>query len=214
MTNLILHYLHRDEGNWKTRLSVCLQNPAGYTPAEAEAMIRPRLIDREYFYPEKIGLEYAVSRFDWHEFDCVEEDNTGGEKPLAMSLETLLEKLKESNKAHLQPIHIHKVPAAIPLRLAVSWLEFLRDLRQTMGLILSLVRKDSAVLVFRNDADWELLEETLRLDAGSGNFDRELRTRIERALQGVKTLPHLRTALAPLRQKVARFEARLARWVK
>lgn len=214
MTNLILHYFHRDEGNWKTRLSVCIQNPADYTPAEAEEMIRQRLVDREFFYPERIGLEYAVSRFDWHEMDCVENDSEGMEKPIAITLETLLEKLEESNKVHLQPITIHKIPAAIPVRLAVSWLEFLRDLRQTMSLILALVRKDSAVLVFRNDADWNLLEETLRLDAGSGNFDRDLRQGIKHALDGVKNLPNLRACLAPLRLKVARFETLLARWVK
>lgn len=214
MTNLILHYFHRDEGNWKTRLSVCFQNPAGYTPAEAEEMIRQRLIDREFFYPEKIGLEYAISRFDWHEMDCVENDSAGLEKPIAITFETLLEKLEESNKAHLKPIKVHKIPAAIPVRLAVSWLEFLRDLRQTMGLILTLVRKDSAVLVFRNDEDWNLIEETLRLDAGSGNFDRDLRRSIERALDGVKDIPHLRASLTPLRLKVARFEALLARWAK
>lgn len=214
MTNLILHYIHRDEGNWKTRLSVCIQNPAGYTPAESEEMIRQRLVDREFFYPDRVGLEYAVSRFDWHEFDCVENDSAGVEKPIAMTFETLLEKLEESNQAHLKPIKIHKIPTAIPLRLAISWLEFLRDLRQTMGLILKLVRKDSAVLVFRNDEDWNLLEETLRLDAGSGNFDRDLRRSIEHALDGVKGLPNLRASLAPLRLKVTRFETLLARWVK
>lgn len=214
MTNLILHYIHRDEGNWKTRLSVCIQNPAGYTPAESEEMIRQRLVDREFFYPDRVGLEYAVSRFDWHEFDCVENDSAGVEKPIAMIFETLLEKLNESNEAHLKPIKIHKIPTAIPLRLAISWLEFLRDLRQTMGLILKLVRKDSAVLVFRNDEDWNLLEETLRLDAGSGNFDRDLRRSIEHALDGVKGLPNLRASLAPLRLKVTRFETLLARWVK
>jgi hypothetical protein len=214
MTNLILHYFHRDEGNWKTRLSVCVQNPAGTTSEEAEEMIRQRLIDREFFYPDRVGLEYAVSRFDWHELDCVENDSEGVEKPIAMTFETLLEKLEVSSKAHLKPIKVHKISAVIPLRLAISWLEFLRDLRQTMGLILTLVRKDSAVLVFRNDEDWNLIEETLRLDAGSGNFDRDLRRSIERALDGVKDIPHLRASLAPLRLKVARFETFLARWVK
>ena len=82
MTNLILHYLYRDEGNWKVRLSVCVQNPAGTTAEEAEEMIRQRLVDREFFHPEKIGLEYAVEQPDWHEFDCVENDSEGAQNKL------------------------------------------------------------------------------------------------------------------------------------
>ena len=49
-----------------------------------------------------------------------------GLAPLAITLESLLDDLKESNKAHLQPIKVHKIPAVIPIRLAVCWLEFLR----------------------------------------------------------------------------------------
>ena len=82
MTNLILHYLYRDEGNWKTRLSVCVQNPAGYLPEEAEEMFRQRLVDREFFYPDRVELEYAVSRLDWHELDCVENDSEGAQNKL------------------------------------------------------------------------------------------------------------------------------------
>ena len=125
MTNLILHYLHRDEGNWKDRFEVCIQNPAGYTAKQAEGMIRECLIDGEFFYPEKVGMSFSVAT-DWHEPDCIEVDH-GGLAPISMTLETLLDNLKESNKAHLQPINIHKIPVMIPIRLAVCWLEFLRQ---------------------------------------------------------------------------------------
>ena len=125
MTNLILHYLHRDEGNWKDHFEACIQNPAGYTAEQAEGMIRECLIDREFFYPEKIGLSFSVAT-DWHELDCIEVDHEGT-APLIMTIDTLLEDLKESNKAHLQPIKIHKIPVVIPIRLAIRWLEFLRQ---------------------------------------------------------------------------------------
>ncbi len=125
MTNLILHYLHRDEGNWKDRFEVCIQNPAGYTAEQAEGMIRECLIDGEFFYPEKVGLFFSVAT-DWYELDCVEADQEGL-APLTMTIESLLDNLKESNKAYLRPIKIHKVPAGIPIRLAVCWLEFLRQ---------------------------------------------------------------------------------------
>jgi hypothetical protein len=124
MTHLILHYLHRDEGNWKDRFEACIQNPAGCTAEQAEGMIRECLIDGEFFYPEKVGLPFSVAT-DWHELDCVEVDTEGTALPVMM-LDTLLEELKESNKAYLRPIQIHNIPAMIPIRLAVCWLEFLR----------------------------------------------------------------------------------------
>jgi hypothetical protein len=124
MTHLILHYLHRDEGNWKDRFEACIQSHAGCTAEQAEGMIRECLIDGEFFYPEKVGLPFSVAA-DWHELDCVEAA-TEGTVPLVMTLDTLLEGLKESNQAHLQPIQIHNIPAMIPIRLAVCWLEFLR----------------------------------------------------------------------------------------
>jgi hypothetical protein len=125
MTNLILHYLHRDEGNWKDRFEACIQNPAGYSAQQAEGMIRECLIDGEFFYPQKVGLPFSVAT-DWHELDCVEvaaEETV----PLAVTLESLLDNLRESNKAYLRPIKIHKIPAGIPIRLAICWLEFLRQ---------------------------------------------------------------------------------------
>jgi hypothetical protein len=124
MTNLILHYLHRDEGNWKDRFEACIQNPAGCTAEQAEGMLRDCLIDGEFFYPQNVGFSFSVAN-DWHELDCVEAD-AEGLAPLAITLESLLEGLKESNKAHLQPMKIHKISAVIPIRLAVCWLEFLR----------------------------------------------------------------------------------------
>ena len=125
MTNLILRYLHRDEGNWKDRFAACIQNPAGCTAQQAEGMIRECLIDGEFFYPEKVGLSFSVAT-DWHELDCVEVDTGGIVLPLT-TLDALLEGLKESNKAYLRPIQIHNIPAVIPIRLAVCWLEFLRQ---------------------------------------------------------------------------------------
>jgi len=88
-------------------------------------MLRECLIDGEFFYPQKVGLPFSVAS-DWHELDCVE---VAAEElvPLGTSLESLLDNLRESNKAYLRPIKIHKIPAVIPIRLAVCWLEFLRQ---------------------------------------------------------------------------------------
>jgi len=121
MTNLILRYRR----NWKDRFEVCIENPANYTAEQAEQMLRECLIDGEFFYPQKVGLSFSVAS-DWYALGCVEVAAEEIALP-GKTLETLLEELKESNKAHLQPIKIHKIPAVIPIRLAVCWLEFLRQ---------------------------------------------------------------------------------------
>ncbi len=214
MSNLIINYLHRDEGNWQDHLSVCVQNPAGYTPVEAEKTIRGLLIDREFFYPEKVGLSrsnYAASS-DWHELDCVMADDESVD-PLDMTLETLLEKLDESNKFYLKPIKVHKVPARIPIRLAVSWLEFLRETRQALDETLALLHKNSVVMVFKSDSDCHIIEDTLRLDCRSGNFDRDLRRSIERALNGAKEICDLHSIILCIRQRSSNIQKRIQKAV-
>jgi hypothetical protein len=191
MTNLIIHYLHRDEGNYKDRLEACIQNPANYSAGEAEQQMRRLLINHEYFYPEQVGLEkseYAEGG-DWHEFDKVEMADAD-QTPFAMTLETLLDHLRQSNQSFLnsKPIKVHKIPAGIPIRFAISWLEFLRETRAYLSTIMALIRKDSVVVVFRSGEDWNLIEETLRLDAQSGNFDRDLRKSITCALDNMREL--------------------------
>jgi hypothetical protein len=211
MTNLILHYLHRDEGNWKNRFEVCIQNPADYTAEQAEQMIRECLIDGEFFYPEKVSLPFFAAA-DWYELDRVEAD-CKELVPLPTTFESLLDNLKESNKAHLQPIKVYKIPAGIPIRLAVSWLEFLHEMRQALGAITVLVRKDSVVIVFKNDNDWNLIEETLRLDSQSGNFDRDLRRDIERALDGVKEICNLRSSINLIHRKARNILKRVEKMI-
>jgi hypothetical protein len=211
MTNLILHYLHRDEGNWKDRFEACIQNPAGHTAEQAEQLIRECLIDREFFYPEKVGLSFSIAT-DWHELDCVEADHEGL-APLPTTLESLLDNLRESNKVYLQPIKVHKVHAGISIRLAVSWLEFLRELRQALDIIATLVRKDNVVRVFKSDSDWHIVEETLRLDSQSGNFDRDLRRDIERALDGAKEICDLRPSINLIFRKSGSIQKRIEKMI-
>jgi len=207
MTNLILRYIHRDEGNWKDRFEAHIQNPAGYTAEQAEQMIRECLIDGEFFYPGRVGMSFSVAT-GWHELDCVESDQEGTTPP-TLTLETLLDKLKESNKVHLQPIKIHKIPAGISIRLAVSWLEFLREMRQVLGGISALFHKNNVVIVFKSDSDWDVIEETLRLDSRSGNFDRELRRHIEHALDGAKEICDLPSSVNLIRKKSRNIQKRI-----
>ena len=54
----------------------------------------------------------------------------------------------------MTPIKIHKIPAAIPLRLAVSWLEFLRELRAIPRAIVAFIRNEDVMIAARDE--WEI----------------------------------------------------------
>lgn len=204
MSNLIIHYLYRDESNSKDWLDEVIQNPADYSAEQATQMIKKVLIDQEYFYPENVGLSRSdwAGYGDWHEFDGVAlaPDES---KPIAMTLESLLYNLRESNRnfLNIKPIQVHKIPAGIPLGLAISWLEFLRETRQDLKMIVKFVRKESVVMVFKSQDDLDIITETLRLDANSGNFEGDLRKSILHALNGMKELVGLPDFIQKLYRK-------------
>lgn len=207
MTTILFHYLHRDEGNWKDHLKAVVDNPNNLPLDEIESRIKSALIDGEYFYHRNIGLlpsEYAESG-DWHEFDGIEE--TSPKTDFVFTVEELLERLE---KVKPTP-QVHKIPGFIPIRLAVAWLEFLRETRQSIEIITHACRGKKIVMAF-NDDDWEILSETLDLDARSGNFDSELRKDILRALDRAVTIEI--TPLKILRRKIPYLEARIRKIVQ
>jgi hypothetical protein len=106
---------------------------------------------------------------------------------------------------------IHKIPSFIPIRFAVCWLEFLRETRQSIEIITNACKGKKTVMVF-NDRDWEILSETLDLDARSGNFDNELRKDILRALDRATTIEI--DPLKALRRKLPYLKARIRKIVE
>jgi len=74
-SNLEFHYLHRDEGNYKMHGSIIFKNPELLSPAKAAALMKEKLIDGEYFYPNDVQIpvfeEHSGLRHfftDWYEF--------------------------------------------------------------------------------------------------------------------------------------------------
>lgn len=79
MPNIKFNYLYRDGGNYKNYGFVILSNPGNLALTEVEKLIRNKLIDGEWFYPEEWGLpelffDWVDFRVDptWHEFGNVE----------------------------------------------------------------------------------------------------------------------------------------------
>jgi PHD/YefM family antitoxin component YafN of YafNO toxin-antitoxin module len=103
-------------------------------------------------------------------------------------------------------LKIHKIPSSIPLRPAVSWLEFLRETHESIETITSICRGKKAVVVFRDD-DWSLLSETLDIDAHSANFEPGLRRDIDNALGRVVVIDF--GLLTALRRKLHQIERRI-----
>ncbi len=63
--NLKFEYLYRDSGNFKQFGFIVLANPTQINPDNATFLIKPYLLDGEFFYPDKI----QVPRLENFEFD-------------------------------------------------------------------------------------------------------------------------------------------------
>lgn len=206
MTNILFSYMHRDEGNYKDHLEAVIENPNNIPLNEIEKRIKDTLIDGEFFHHDQIGLprsEYAESGH-WHEFVSIEQCNpilSTVQFPL-MTVEALLDNFESAKKGR-EKLKTRQIGPFVPKRLAVSWLEFLGEMRQDVETITNACKGNKTVMVF-NDGDWEILSETLELDAHSGNFDKDLRKDILRALDRAFTIEV--APMRELRRKVRRLE--------
>ncbi len=88
---ILFNYLHRDSGNWKKFGCKRFSNPDQLTLAEVEKMIRENLIDKEYFYPNQVGIKKFkfhrnLDDYSWYEFESVEilESKDFGKKTLEL----------------------------------------------------------------------------------------------------------------------------------
>ena len=75
------HYLYRDSGNYKMFGHKDFSNPNHLTIEEISQQIQTSLIDSEYFYPGKVGIQkFRRHRhpddFCWYEFDRLEAIST------------------------------------------------------------------------------------------------------------------------------------------
>lgn len=101
---------------------------------------------------------------------------------------------------------VYKIPSFISLRSVVSLLEFIRETRQSMEITINICKGKKVAVVFRDD-DWNLLSETLDMDAHSANFERGLRKDIDSALGRAVVLDI--EPFTTLRKKLHQFEQRI-----
>ena len=99
-----------------------------------------------------------------------------------------------------------KIPSFISLRSVVSLLEFIRQTRQSIEITINICKGKKVAVVFRDD-DWNLLSETLDMDAHSVNFESGLRKDIDIALGRAVVLDI--EPFTTLRKKLHQFEQRI-----
>ncbi|MEP0805856.1 MAG: hypothetical protein HRF47_10215 [Chloroflexota bacterium] len=190
MTNILFHYIHRDEGNSKDFLTVVLENPDNLPLDAIEARIKRLLVDGVFFVPNSIGLprsDYADPS-DWHEFDHIEESDSflsTIQFPL-MTVGQLIDRLQNEQRSVKNQRRSEKT--------VVSLLQFLKNLRGVLGDVVKSGGNGKIVMVF-NKEDWSLLLETLELDAKSEIFESNLRESILLALGRSKLID-----IAPLKK--------------
>lgn len=92
MNRLIISYMYRDYSNEKLHQTAILENPDNEPADLAEAHIRDRIEDGEFFIPDRAGLS-PVNGFDGelHELEYVEVYEGSGET--VATLQEVLERL-------------------------------------------------------------------------------------------------------------------------
>lgn len=79
MPNIKFSYLYRDAGNYKNYGHVIFANPNNFSLEQVMELIKPKLIDGQWFYTKEWGLpDLYFDRWDqeldhgFHEFEGVE----------------------------------------------------------------------------------------------------------------------------------------------
>ncbi|WKZ38375.1 MAG: hypothetical protein QY332_10580 [Anaerolineales bacterium] len=180
----ILQYMHRDDGNWKTRDTVLLSNKKGLTESKAERSIRENLLDEDgHFFPLEAGLQILDGcEHDWHEFVHIEfvrdDESLFNLKPL-MDISDLIGKLGKSKKKHASCTQLHNagVLPSFP-RLVSEVLSVLHELWTALY-----AYRGKVVLVAIHLDDFHTIEKTLEMDSESSAFDSEIRRSLKRGLK-------------------------------
>lgn len=103
--NLQFNYLYRDAGNYKNFGNIIFSNPDSITASDAESKIRYFLIDKNFFYAEKLNLQtlyfddYSSDDHALHEFESISETKSHCTDQQKRTIQNLIDILRIT---HLQ----------------------------------------------------------------------------------------------------------------
>lgn len=206
----LLHYVHRDDGNWKTSEVILLSNRKELSQSEVEKLIRENLLDDDgHFYPLEVGLKNLDGcDHEWHEIERIEyvraDESLFELKPLT-DVSELIKLLAKSRKRHTHrtPGKSSSVIPSIP-SLVKDVMTVLNELWRVL-----FSYRGKVVLVAIHLDDYATIEETLEMDSQSTAFDPDIRESLKRGLKRMKEIDV--NPVFELRRKLLRIEKEIPR---
>jgi hypothetical protein len=103
--NIDFEYIYRDAGNNKIWNRVVFANPLGLSTVQILGLIRPALIDQQYFVADEVRL--PILRFpvfdqdldhDWYEYSTVEETQNDPDDILERTIDEFIMEVIRSSR--------------------------------------------------------------------------------------------------------------------
>jgi len=199
-----VHYLHRDDGNYKTHGVVSFKNRKKLSPTEIKKTLNEYSLDKDgAFYPLEVGLRILYgSEHEWHELTDVIEVEYSDNIDLP-DISSLIQQFQKMSKRH---IHSRKHKSVIP---SISSLikDVITVLNELWRVLFSY--RGKVVLVAIHLDDYATIEETLEMDSQSTAFDPDIRESLKRGLKRMKEIDV--KPVFELRRKLLRIEKEIPR---
>jgi hypothetical protein len=201
-TYILLHYLHRDDGNYKEHGTALFINRKGLAEDRIVKELKDNSLDRDgAFLPRAVGMRALYGdEHEWHEVVGVESaaSETIEDDGLA-DVADLIRRFKRMRKKHIAPSARRAIPPV--LSLVSDVLSVLHELWTALY-----TYRGKVVLVAVHLDDFHTIEETLTMDSESYAFDPEIRHILRRGLKRMKEVDI--KPIFDLRKRLMRIQKR------
>lgn len=197
-----VHYLHRDDGNYKTHGVELFKNKKKISSTEIKNTLNENSLDKDgAFYPLEVGLCILYgSEYEWHELtDVIEvEHNDSLDLPDISSLIQQFQKMSKRHKSRHKSV-ITSIPSLIK--------DVMTVLNELWRVLFSY--RGRVVLLAIHLDDYATIEKTLEMDSQSTAFDPNIRESLKRGLKRMKEIDI--KPIFELRKRLMRVEKEMPR---
>jgi hypothetical protein len=195
---ILLHYLHRDDGNYKEHETRLFTNRNNLSEELVIKSLKENSLDQDgAFYPLEVGLSAIGSENDWHEVVMVEAVICTDPEE-TVDITELVRRFKRMKQRHSRSSAKKSVIPSISSLVS----EVLSVLHQLWTALYSYRGKVVQVAIHLDD--FHTIEETLEMDSESSAFDPEIRRSLKRGLKRMKEVNI--NPIFDLRKKLMRVE--------
>ena len=200
-----VHYLHRDEGNYKVHDSKLFTNRKRLSASQIMNALKEYSLDKDgAFYPTEVGVRVLYgSDHDWHEITDVVEVDLDEAISEERDVSRLISLFKKMSKRHNRTGRSNSV---IP-----STSNLLKDVMKVLNELWRILfsYRGRVVLVAIHLDDYATIEETLELDSQSSAFEPDIRENLKRGLKRMKEIDI--KPVFELRKRLMRVEKEMPR---